>query len=199
MNLTKNDFAKLRTSLIFAVIMVAAGVGSIYWMIAQTQAGKVQLAIAKSRLSGAEQKLRQASSEEAELKSKAEMFKALEARNIIGLESRLDWVELISRIRNHRRLFEIDYEFTPQADLGLPVGGYQFASSTMQFWLPLLHEGDLNVFLADLKREAPAIIQPRNCVIEQMNDKSPSGANLRATCTVEWITLSNVASQGGSS
>lgn len=186
--LTRHDLAKLRTSLIIAALVLTLGGGAAYWLDGQSRAAQRKLDLAKARHGEALRKLQQTSSEESELQAKAALFLQLEARRAIGPEERLDWVELIASIRARHRLFEISYEISPQQPLGAPTGEYQLASSTMNFRLPLLHEGDLEVFLDDLKREAPAIVEPRKCSIERLGEGG-TGANLRASCTLHWMTL----------
>jgi hypothetical protein len=186
--LTRRDLVKLRTSLILGLLVLALSGAAIYWLEGRTRAAQRKLEFAKARYSEALRKLQQTSNEESELQAKAALFQKLQARRAIGPEERLDWVELIASIRNRHRLFEIAYEISPQQTLGAPTGEYQLVSSTMDFRLPLLHEGDLEVFLDDIKREAPAIVEPRKCTIERLGEGS--GANLRANCTLQWITLS---------
>jgi hypothetical protein len=187
----RRDFAKLQGSLILASLTVAVGSASVYWLERQTQVAKLQLASAKARHNEADRKLQQTSNEEAELKSKTALFQQLEARRVVGPERRLDWVELIGSVRQRHRLFDINYEIAPQQPLGAAAGGYQFVCSTMTFQLPLLHEGDLDIFIGDLKREAPAIVQPQKCTLSRLAERpgNAAGANLQAICTLQWITL----------
>ena len=62
----------------------------------------------------------------------------------------------------------------------------------MRLQVELLHEGELLAFLADLRDTVQALIQVRSCAMERI---APSTANrgnnaqLKAECTLEWITL----------
>lgn len=147
---------------------------------------------------GADNALIRARSEEQQLREMISRFQALTARNIIGPEQRLDWVETLDRIKAARRISQLDYDFAPQrpvtSDL-LPAGmaaGFQLMASQMHLTLHLLHEGDLLGFIDDLRQTAPALIQIRSCRIDRTSQSTverPVNDLLTAECTLEWITV----------
>jgi hypothetical protein len=79
---------------------------------------------------------------------------------------------------------------------GPAAGGFEIMSSQMRLQIHLLHEGELLAFLADLRTDlrstVEALVLVRSCAIERLapgiGDRG-SKAQLKAECTLEWITL----------
>jgi hypothetical protein len=198
MNFTANDFTRLRWSLGFLLLAIVIG------MLVTTATQKlVQKAKTTQRQLQAEQqqtrsRLARAADEERELRSKIALFQDLESRGVIGQEERLNWVEQIARIKTARRLLDVQYEISPQRTLadsilpgGSAAGGYEFVASAMKLQMPLLHEDDLLGFITDLRRSVHAHLLVRDCAIDRAasgSDRTAS-AQLRADCTIDWITL----------
>ena len=144
-------------------------------------------------------RLARARIEEQELRDKIVRFQALKSRGVIGPEQRLDWVETIARINTARRIFKLDYDFAPQRPVdasilpgGAAGGGFEIMASQMRLQIQLLHEGELLAFLAELRDTVQALVQVRSCAIERITRDSTergSNAQLKAECTLEWITL----------
>jgi hypothetical protein len=63
----------------------------------------------------------------------------------------------------------------------------------MRLQLQLLHEGELLTFLAELRDAVQAMVQVRSCAIERIapgnTGQGNNNAQLKAECTLEWITL----------
>ena len=190
---------RLHWAITFLVIMALIGVGSVW----TTQQLKVSTEKADREATSARRdiqtKLSRAREEEQELRDKIGRFQALKERGYIGPEKRLDWIETLARIKTSRRIFKLDYEFAPQRPVdaalvsgGAAAGGFEIMASQMKLELQLLHEGELLTFLAELRNSVQALIQVRSCAIERI----PAGtadrgrnAQLKADCTLEWITL----------
>ena len=190
---------RLQWAITFLVIMALIGVGSVW----TTQQLKVSTEKADREATSARRdiqtKLSRAREEEQELRNKIGRFQALKERGYIGPEKRLDWIETLARIKTSRRIFKLDYEFAPQRPVdaaivpgGAAAGGFEIMASQMKLELQLLHEGELLTFLAELRDSVQALIQVRSCAIERI----PAGATdrgrnaqLKANCTLEWITL----------
>jgi hypothetical protein len=202
MTFDKQDFQRLQWSLLlFAISALIAAVT--VWATLQQQQKTRQIHVAT--LAADRQiasKLADARNEEHELREKIARFQALKARGLIGAENRLDWVEIIGRIKTERRLAQADYEFSPQHPLdsailpgGPAAGPFTLKASEMHLRLTLLHEGDLLGFIDDLRANAPALIQVRHCAVSRSTDAPPDRvvARLAADCTLEWITFSETA------
>lgn len=129
----------------------------------------------------------------AELAARAERYRRLDARGLLGAERRLDWIDLITAVRVARQLFDVDYDFAAQRPLeATPSPSVAAVASTMKLRMPLLHEGDLIAILEDLAERAPALLQIRECRLERVaaepHDTGPA-ARLAASCRIDWITL----------
>lgn len=193
-----DDLRRLRWSivLLLAAIVCSIGIVAGFRHLADRTAASnrqltVQVADIRSRLS-------RARDEELDIRQKIDLYQQLVARGIIGPESRLDWIEQISRIKTERRLPGIDYEILPQAQITADLlasgvaGPYEFMASPMKLRLRLLHEKDLLDFLGDLRQAISAQPLVRECRIERVEpESSGSGvpAYLRADCLIELITL----------
>lgn len=193
------DIAKLRWPLILTATAVAAGAAMILASRHLVQAAETahrQLAAQQGDL---RTRISRAREEEADLRDRIALFNQLRARGIIGQEERLDWVEQIARIKAKRRLLDLQYELSPQhavddtlLSAGPTAGGYEFMASTMKLKMTLLHEDDLLGFLDDLRSAVHARLLVRECTIDRsVPSQDPSGlaGQLRAACTIEWITL----------
>ena len=185
------------------LLMVAAGAAAVYYanqMDARAIAGQ---AAARTARSEAQNKLFRARDEEQELRATTARYQALAQRGVIGDERRLDWVEQIRRIRETRKLFDLQYEIAPQQplDAGVPGGPYIFMASPMRLTMQLLHEEDLLGFLDDLSAQAPAYLRTRRCAVDRLPPPPvpPTGAapQLRAECELDWITIRKAPTSPG--
>jgi hypothetical protein len=198
MNITTSDFARIRWGLAFLLLALLLG-----FAMTTTARKLVEKAQAEQRQFQMQQRdirarLSRAPEEEQELRSKIALYRQLLDGGVIGQEERLNWVEQIGRIKAARRLLDFQYEIAPQKSLGeaiLPggplAGEYEFVASTMNLQMPLLHEDDLLGFLADLRKAVHAHLLVRDCSIERLPQSAERGvaAQLRAVCTIDWITL----------
>ncbi len=198
MKLDAKDFKRLQWSIAFLVLMALIGGGSLWSVLMLQKGGEKNIKQASAARLEIQGKLSRARDEEQELRDKIGRFQALKDRGFIGEEKRLDWVEIIARIKAARRLSKLDYEFAPQRLVdasilpgGASAGGYEIVSSQMKLRLNLLHEGELLDFLAELRNAVQAMVQVRSCIIEPITDRAIRGNNaqLKADCTLEWITL----------
>ncbi len=193
------DIARLRWPLILTATAVAAGAAMILASRHLVQAAETahrQLAAQQGDL---RTRISRAREEEADLRDRIALFNQLRTRGIIGQEERLDWVEQIARIKAKRRLLDLQYELSPQhavddtlLSAGPTAGEYEFMASTMKLKMTLLHEDDLLGFLDDLRSAVHARLLVRECTIDRsVPSQDPSGlaGQLRAACTIEWITL----------
>lgn len=199
MKLDAKDFKRLRWAIAFLVVMALMGGGSV-WTTQQLQKSSEKAfkdaAAARREI---QSKLARAQEEQQELRDKIGRFQALKTRGFIGPEQRLDWIETIARIKAARRIFKLDYEFSPQRPVdasilpgGAAAGGFEIMASQMQLQMQLLHEGELLAFLAELREAVQALVQVRSCTIGRLapgNADRGNNAQLKAECTLEWITL----------
>lgn len=195
---SKDDFKRISISLAGAIIMLACGAAAIAFLTQLLQVEKKQLAAAQAGRTDIQSKLSRARDEEIEVKKKIARFNELAGHGVFGQEQRLDWIEAIRRIRNDRKLLDIQYEIAPQQPLEAAIlpgssPGFDFYASSMQMKMKLLHEEDLLNFLDDLRAAAPAFLRVRRCDIDRMPKSAGEIRGLQpqlgADCTIEWITL----------
>ncbi len=198
MNVTTSDFVRIRWALGFLILATLIGYALATTSRKLTEAAHADQLRLQAQQRDIRARLTRAPEEEQELRSKIALFHELQQRGIIGQEERLDWVEQIGRIKAERRLLDVQYEIAAQKSVdsallpaGATAGEYEFMSSTMNLQMQLLHEDDLLGFLDDLRKSVHAQLLVRECAI----DRLPPGtdrrvaAQLRATCTIDWITL----------
>jgi hypothetical protein len=199
MKLDAKDFKRLQWAIAFLVIMALMGGGSVWTTQQLKKSSDKAFQEATAARRDMQTKLARASEEQQELRDKISRFQALKDSGYIGPEQRLDWIEAIARIKAARRIIKLDYEFSPQrlADPsllpgGASAGGFEVMSSQMQLQLQLLHEDELLTFLAELRDSVQAVVKVRSCAIERAapgNTGRGNIAQLKADCTLEWITL----------
>lgn len=199
MKLDAKDFKRLQWAIVFLLIMAALGAASVLSALQLKASSEKSFKEATAARSEVQTRLARAREEQAELHDKITRFQALRERGYIGAEQRLDWIEAIARIKAARRLFKLDYEFAPQrpADAsvlpgGASAGGFEIMASQMRLQAHLLHEGELLLLLDDLRNAVQALIQIRSCSMERIASRPSdrtTGAQVKAECTLEWITL----------
>jgi hypothetical protein len=188
---TVRDLKKLRWQLAIAAGLVVAAAAIAYMsLIALRKAEAEHRAVASSH-ARIDTRLRQVRTEEEDIKNRAALFLHLQERGIIGEEKRLDWIEMVDDLQNRMRLPDMNYEFAPQKPLeGDGSGEHAFFVSSMKLHLNLVHEEDLLDFLAEVQREARAVVLARSCNVS----RAPAGARnslaqLSADCELDWITV----------
>lgn len=199
MKLDAKDLKRLQWAIAFMVIMTLVGGISVWTTLQLKRSAEKTNREATVARKDIQTKLARARDEEQELRDKIVRFQALKTRGYIGPERRLDWVEAIARIKAARRIVKLDYEFAPQRPVdasilpgGAAAGGFEVMASQMRLQIQVLHEGELLAFLADLRDTVQALLQVRSCTIDRIAPSSMQRANnaqLKAECTLEWITL----------
>lgn len=202
MNFSNQDFKKIQWALLLLIASLLI-VSATVWIVFAQQKTAIQthnsVIAAENEMAA---NLRRAHNEEQELRDKITRYEALRQRGIVGMEQRLDWIDLINQIKTARRIPKLEYDFSPQRKLdatflpeGTETNDMSFMSSQMHLRLSLLHEGELLGFLDDLRTAAPAVIQVRACnLARSMPDQTFAEQRgirpqLIAECTLEWITL----------
>lgn len=193
------DFKHLQWAIVFLVVMVAIGGGSVWTVQQWKKSSERAFQEASATLRDIQGKLSRARDEQQELGDKIARFQALKARGFVGAEQRLDWIEAIARIKTARRIASLDYEFAPQRalDSGLipgaaPGADVEIRASQMRLQIQVLHEGELLAFLAELRDAVQALVQVRSCTLERLapgNNGRANNPQIRAECVLEWITL----------
>ncbi|MBI4986003.1 MAG: hypothetical protein HZC24_11875 [Rhodocyclales bacterium] len=186
--MTRDDLRRLRPSLLLHLALALLGSG-IYLgarHAVQEAEGEYRQTLAQSRELQA--RLAQA---EADARDAPQLNARYgEIRKLFADEHRLDWIELIARIKRTRRIADVRYDLWPRqaAPAILPGGDHDVMASAMKLELQLLHEEDLLNFLADLAAGVPALMHLRECSVERSGGED-AAARLTAACSLDWITL----------
>jgi hypothetical protein len=197
MNITRDDLKRLRVPLGVAIVLLALGaaclIASGYYLDAARTARDT------TRLSrvAAQERVSRVAEEERGIREDLVYYEQMRQRGIVGEQTRLDWIESITRIKNERKLFEIRYNFDAQKPLDYPglvaTSGAEFMVSRLKLEMLLLHEGDLLNFLADLQAGIKAHVSVRNCTVARIERVAPGAVtllpHLRAECQVDLISL----------
>jgi phytoene dehydrogenase-like protein len=189
------DFQRLRWNLLLLVLSAVIGGAAVVAAQRFMKVARQDELRAQNQQSEVRNRLARARDEERDLRSKFERYRVLDAHGLIGQEHRLDWIEQIRKIKQARRLIDLQYELMPQQPLDptlLPSGGsaFEFMSSTMHMQMQLLHEEDLLNFLNDLRENVTAFVRVRSCSVDRtVQDMGGPTAQLHADCLLDWITL----------
>lgn len=195
MNFSAEELRKLAAPLAIFVVLIAAGIGLIYWVQREEAGAARELAAARSERAQADERLARIAEEEKEVNDKLAIYQQLRSWRILGEERRLEWADAMRRITAGRDLLEPPaYTVGPRKSIAAQTkpGNVEVFASTMKVSLALLHEGDLLGFLHDLRESGNAYYSVRRCQITRTG-AAPTGANiiprLHADCEIDLITI----------
>ena len=191
MKFERRDLNKLQWLALLAIVAIALAIVAGWWSLGSTGKARVERDAAAKQKTQIEQRLVQVRTEEQDIKTRTLQFQQMDVAGMTGPEKRLDWTELLRELQRQLRLPGMTYEFGPQMPLeSNPGAGYVYHSSQLKIQLRLLHEEDLLNFIAQLQREAKAMVLVRHCKLSRLaGGNQADGAQLLAECTMEWVTL----------
>lgn len=201
MMLGPHDYRQLRLPLLALCASLAV---LLYLLGARHEPDRLQQLEAQQKaLAQASQRYREAGSEKETIVKYLPAYRRLIAQGFIGEEQRARWISDLRDINRRHRLFGIRYDIGAQQDadgwFALDPGRFGLHRSTMKLSLPLLHEQDLLTLLQALQNHGagPAFML-RDCVIERIpgTDVGKSLPTLNAVCELDWLTLTEPATQG---
>jgi len=184
--------SRLTWSLILLAVSALVSAGMLYAIFHYEARLKGELRDTQARAEASRVRLARAQDDEQEIRAYIDRYRELIARGRTQPERRLDWVEALRHSRETRRLPGMEYEIAPQRPLDAKreaSGGHAFLTSPMRLDLLLLHENDLLGTLADLAASQTALVSPQRCTIERLPPGAAGGAQLKAACEIDWITL----------
>ena len=198
MKLGRRDITKLGLPIAGCVALILAGAACAYFANAYLRETRQSEATAAAQRAEVQTKLSSANEEEREIEANLQQYQALASRGIIGEENRLDWVDVVTAIKNERRLFNISYSIQPQKVLDYPGfspgDSVKFMVSRVKISMQLLHEEDLLNFIGDLGRRGKPYLSVRSCNIRR-EDRSAGGTTLaprlQADCIFDLITITH--------
>ncbi len=195
MRFTTAELKKLAAPLVILIALLAAGGGVIFWTQQEQGRAEQELLAARAERTQARERLTRIAEEEKEVNDKLAIYRRLKSLHILGEEQRLEWADAMTRIRTSRELLDLRYIVGRQRTLvsvpGKPAN-VDFFASTMKVDVALLHEGDLLVFLRDLREAGNAYYSIKRCTITRTG-QAPTGISivprLRADCEIDLITI----------
>lgn len=153
--------------------------------------------LAQQQRDAARNKLAETENEKREILNFQPKFVQLRARNIVGDEKRLDWIDAVRKIQDQRNFLPISYEIFAQQnftlDPNLPMANLELRGSKMGLTMKLLHEMDLFHFLNDLRKQG--FYAPLSCRITRIGptQENPQPTGMAADCSLLWITMKEKA------
>ncbi|MBE0616264.1 MAG: hypothetical protein IH604_21560 [Burkholderiales bacterium] len=195
MKLSSRDLKHLRLPIAAFIVLAVAGAACYVASERYLRETKMLKAAASGQRAEVQKRLASASEEEREIKASLQQYQALAARGMIGRENRLDWIDTVTAIKNERRLFGVNYNIQPQAELSYPGfspgGAVKFMVSRVTLGLLLLHEEDLLNFIDDLVRRSKPYVSVRSCDVQRegRGGGTTLAPRLRANCVVDLINI----------
>lgn len=125
------------------------------------------------------------------------LYDKYKASGLVGDERRLSWVESLQSANQVLRLPTLTYSLQPQQKFVRP--GFKpkrdvsVKSSPMVLTMGLLHEEDLFALLEGLRLSIANLLTVDSCSMSRRTgiDRplDTKRENLRATCTIRWVTI----------
>lgn len=122
-------------------------------------------------------------------------YLSLVKNNIVGEESRLNWLETIQETANAKGLLSVKYNVSSQRPVEDKQGlhstqGLEIYRSLMTLDMKMAHEGDLFSMLNTLHEKAQGLFTVDKCVIENTGTKTKnSNEGIHAYCDLSWYSF----------
>jgi len=123
-------------------------------------------------------------------------FVELYETGVIGREQRLNWLEVLRAVGEHKRLPGLNYEIKSQSvyspQFPAVLGRYQLYSSNMSLDMQLLHEVDLLDVLDFVGRNAQGLYSVSECRLARSGTEiamNPRSGNITTQCDLNWFTI----------
>ena len=195
MTFTRDELKRLLPPALIAAALLGAGVALIWSADSALAGAKRELAAAQAERRQNAERLARIAEEEREVSEKLDVYQRLTKLNILGEERRLEWADAITRIRSERELLDLRYRVERQRLLTSAPGkpaSVDFYASTMKVELALLHEEDLQRFLADLRNSGNAFYSVQRCAVSRTGQAATGVSitpRLRAECDIDLVTI----------
>jgi len=144
----------------------------------------------------AQQKLIRIEDENRVYLARLQRYGEIARRHGAGTERRLEWLAQLRKTAAEHHVSSLEAEFAAQVPLDPGTTRYpELRASRMHLRMGLLHDEDLLGLLADLRRQASAVLHVRSCSIERIpaghdgDAGEGTAARLRAECSIDWLSL----------
>ena len=190
-----NDLRALKAPLIALMMVVAIGIGLLYYTDLTLKAAKRELAQQQNQLHAARTRLQKSGDEKEIIVRYLSGYQYLQRLGFVGDEQRINWLDGLRVTNQQTQLFGVDYQISTQQPYPhaseLDPGQLALYQSVMKISFRLLHEQDLMRFLGTLAKQAAGVFSVTQCVIERLDTGGSIRfqPNLRADCELAWITM----------
>jgi len=192
MKFSPADMPHIRLSLSILLSTLALGSSAVF--ISQKFAGDAQKAQseAQQQLGAARSRLKAAQEDQENMATYTKEYSAIQRREIIGEEQRLNLIEELEVLRQRNRVLDFKYAIAPQQTykpvVAVDSGNFDLKLSAMTLQLELLHEGQLIKLFDSMRRDMHGWFVLDKCTLER---SSGTAAQLRADCAGGWLTMQN--------
>jgi hypothetical protein len=192
MTFSQDDLPHIKLSLISFILTLTLGGGAVIF--AQKYANNAQSAkrAAQQQLTEARSKLNAARDDQLNMATYTKEYSAIQQREIIGEEQRLNLIEGLEALRKRNRVLDFKYAIAPQQPYkpaqALDSGNFDLKHSAMTLQIELLHEGQLINLFDSLRRDMNGWFILEKCTLEPIVGTS---ARLKADCAGGWLTMKN--------
>lgn len=196
--LARENLLIMRVALILLALSIMTGLGLYFGGTLFKRHHQEQHAQAQQRLDAARQSRARTAAEQEDIRRFLSPYQTLLADKQIGEERRLDWIDALSRIREQRKFFPMEYDIAsrrPYTFAGLPsANALKISASRMNIKFPLLHENDLFTLIDDLRTRKAGLFALDHCDItrnpQEKGKPLQLAPNLAAECALDWLTVS---------
>jgi hypothetical protein len=192
MTFSQADLPYIKWSLLTFVLTLAIGTSLVLYSQKYASDAKKAMRAAQQQLTDARNKLGAAHEDKQNMSTYMKEFSAIQRREVIGEEQRLNLIENLESLRKRSRVLDFKYTIAPQQPykplIPLDSGHYDLKLSAMTLKMELLHEGQLINFFDSLHRDMNGWFILEKCTLER---SSGSSAQLKADCAGGWLTLKN--------
>jgi hypothetical protein len=195
-----DDLKALRNPLVLLAIIVATGLGALYYLDRSLAAARRDFQQQTNQMRDARTKLQRSGDEKQVIVRQLPAYKNLESIGFVGEEQRLNWVEGLRLSNQQAQLFGVNYMIGAQQPYPyaseLNPGQITVHQSLMHITFGLLHEGDLMRLLTSLGKQRAGFFSVNECRMERSSSINITAnttvryqPTLRAECDLSWITL----------
>jgi hypothetical protein len=198
MTFSQSDLPHIKWSLL--ILLLTVGIGGSAVFIAQKYANSAlaDRRAAQQQLIDARNKLNAARDDQINMSTYTKEYSAIQRREIIGDEQRLNIIEGLEALRKRNSVVDFKYAIAPQQPYkpapALDSGNFDLQLSPMTLQFELLHEGQLINFFERLHRDMNGWFILEKCTLERSAGSAQndiSSAQLKADCTGGWLTMKN--------
>lgn len=194
MSFSPADLPNIKWSLGAFVLSLALGGGLIYLSEGYLEQSLKERQAAQKQLADARTQLAATQSDQENMSTYALEYNTLLAREIIGNEQRLDWLEELEKLRQQGTVLDFKYTIAPQQSYApspaLDAGNFQLSRSGMTMQIDLLHEEQLLHLFANMQRQMKGWFMLDGCTLSRTG-AADELAPLKAECTGGWFTMKN--------